>query len=460
MTQGVEAVRADQRTLFGHPRGLAVLSFSELWERFSYYGMMGLLTLYMTNRLLQPGHVEKVLGFGPFKAGLEAVFGHLSTVALASQIFGLYTGFVYVTPILGGLIGDRWLGQRRTVVIGVVLMALGHLAMASEPLFLLALLLLILGCGCLKGNMAAQVGRLYAPEDTRRTQAFAIYLAALNVGGLTAPLVVGTLGEKVDWHWGFTAAGLGMLVGLVAYLAGQKNLPPDTVRRSKDGHVQAPPLTRRDWTVIGGIVVLLVPYVLAIAAYNQSWNIFMLWGSTQVDRRMLGVEMPVTWYATIDGVLTIVALALAARLWAVQRARDREPGDMTKVAFGMALFTAGFLVLSAAAFAAGPDRMPIWPTLLYFVLVDLAIPFVDTVTMSLISRAAPAAVNTTMIGVYYLAAAAGNILVGWLGRFYDGLSHAGFWLLHAGVAGAGLAIILVLRGPLTRLFAPRPGDGS
>lgn len=444
------------RQFLGHPLGLTTLSLTELWERFSYYGMMGLLTLYMTKQLLLPGHVENVWGFPAFRAAVEGAFGPLSNLALASQIFGLYTGFIYVTPILGGLVGDRLLGQRRTVVLGTLLMAAGHLMMTSEALFLPALLSLILGAGCIKGNMAVQVGRLYGPDDTRRTRAFGIYLIALNVGAFTAPLICGTLGEKVGFHWGFGAAGIGMLVSLVTYLAGQKHLPPDTLRKKGDGHVAAPRLQKGDGRIILGLTLLLIPYILVFSAYNQAWNIFTIWADTHVNLTILGFRAPVTWFATLDGILTILAVFVAVRLWAWQARRNREPGDIGKIVVGLLLGTVGFGILAAGTFLAGAHPVALIFPIVFFVFQDLMIPFVDTVTMSAFSRSAPAAVNTTMMGVFYLAAAACQFLLGWLGRFYETMTPAQFWLLHTAVAGAGLAFLLLFGRPLARILAPRP----
>jgi POT family proton-dependent oligopeptide transporter len=441
------------KTLWGHPAGLAVLTATELWERFSYYGMMGLLTLYMTKQALLPGHVEHIIGFPGFRAVVEGVFGPLTTLALASQIFGLYTGFIYATPIIGGLIGDRVLGQRRTVILGTLLMAAGHLLMTFEPLFLLALLLLILGAGCIKGNMAVQVGALYDKDDTRRTRAFGIYLIGLNVGAFTAPLIVGTLGEKVAWHWGFGAAGIGMLISLVIYLAGQKHLPPDTLEAAK-GRAKAPRLKPGEGRLLVGLMLLLIPYILVFSAYQQAWNIFMVWADSSVDMTFAGFKAPVTWFATLDGILTIVAVFLAVRLWAWQARRGREPNDVGKISFGMVLGAVSFLFLAGGAFLAGKGLTAIVFPVLFFVAADMMIPFVDTVTMSAFSRSAPAALGTTMMGIFYLATFVTNVTVGWLGRFYETLSHAQFWLLHAAISAAGLVFLLLLGKPLTRMLEP------
>jgi POT family proton-dependent oligopeptide transporter len=208
-------------TFLGEPRALAYLAFTEAWERFSYYGMTALLVLYMSKSLLLPGHVENIRGFSAFRAGIEGVFGPLSTAALASQIYGLYTGFIYFTPVLGGWIADRWIGSRKAVVLGALLMSGGHIAMAFDASFLLALTLLIVGCGLLKGNISNQVGSLYPENDgAARTRGYAIYSFGINVGAVAGPLLCGLLAQLYGWHAGFGLAGILMLIGLFTYMAG------------------------------------------------------------------------------------------------------------------------------------------------------------------------------------------------------------------------------------------------
>src|SRR5262249_16524888 len=190
------AVLKKSGTFFGEPRALAYLAFTEAWERFSYYGMTALLVLYMSQALLLPGHVEHIAGFAGFHAALQSVFGPMTTLALASQIMGLYTGFVYFTPVIGGWIADRWLGRPAAVVIGAMLMTAGHIAMAFDASFLGALLLLIVGCGLLKGNISTQVGELYPETDGEgRTRGFAIFSMGINVGAVIGPLLCGFLAQ-------------------------------------------------------------------------------------------------------------------------------------------------------------------------------------------------------------------------------------------------------------------------
>src|SRR5207342_407147 len=215
-----------------HPRGLAFLFTTEMWERFSYYGMRALLVLYMTKHLLAPEQAGNVLGLAGVRSALEAAFGPLEMQPLSSQIYGLYTALVYLTPIFGGLLADRVLGQRRTVILGAILMAIGHFLMAVEQLFLFALGALILGNGAFKPNISTQVGGLYAPGDPRRDRAFSIFYVGINVGAFLAPLVCGTLGEMLGWRYGFAAAGVGMLISLAVYLYAMPTLPMDELHKS------------------------------------------------------------------------------------------------------------------------------------------------------------------------------------------------------------------------------------
>jgi len=225
--------RTESVAFMGHPKGLFYLAFTEAWERFSFYGMTALVVLYMVNQLLLPGHVEHIGGFASFRATIESVTGPLSTQALASQVFGLYSGFVYFTPLLGGMIADRWIGQRNAVVFGALSMSAGHIAMSFDQSFLLALLLLVIGSGFLKGNISAQVGALYPREDeARRTRGFIIFSTAINIGAVVGPLLCGLLAQVYGWHYGFGIAAIFMLVGLATYLSGYRYLPARVERRT------------------------------------------------------------------------------------------------------------------------------------------------------------------------------------------------------------------------------------
>jgi POT family proton-dependent oligopeptide transporter len=440
-----EAATRDTR-FFGHPKGLGVLAGTELWERFSFYGMQALLMLYMTQHLLRPDVAPDVLGLASFRAGLSSLFGPMTDLAFAAQTFGLYSGFIYVTPLAGAWLGDRLLGKTRTVTLGALLMSAGHLTMASERLFLVALLLLILGAGCVIGNMAAQVGQLYAPDDKRRTRAFGVYLIALNAGALASPLIIGTLGETIGWHWGFGAAGIGMLIALATYLHGRRHLPPDRIRE-RAGRAA---LTRAEWRPIAGILLVLLPYILATAALQQAYGLMLVWADKSVERRVLGWEVPITWVLTLDGLMTIAGVVIATSIWKRLAARGREPSDMAKLGIGCAGIALAYAYLAGVA---GSATVPILLFVAFFLILDLSIGWTEAPTASLTSRNAPAAVNATMMAVFKLASACAYFLLGWLARFFEPLGPALYWALTAALPATGMLLLLVFRPFVGRLLS-------
>ena len=438
----------EDRGFFGHPRGLGFLAGTEMWERFSYNGMSALLMLYMTKYLLTPQIEGKVVGLVAFRAAVSSGVGPMTDLAFAAQTFGLYAGLMLVAPLLGAWLGDRVLGRTRTVTLGALLMAAGHLTMAIEQAFLVALALLILGGGCLLANLVAQIGRLYAPEDTRRTRGFGIYLVAVNVGAIAAPFVAGTLGERVGWHWGFGAAGIGMLIGLATYLAGRRHYPPD-LRATRTERAARPKLNRADWTSIGAILLLLPPKLLANAACQQAYGIMLVWADKAVDRRIFGWEMPVTWVLAADGFLTIAGVLFANWLWA-RLARDgREPIDVSKIGIGNVILVAGFFVIAGLATLA---RVPILGWLAFYFVIGFSYAWWDVPTRSLIARYAPSSVTGTMFAVSSLSAALGFFLLGFLGRFYEPLGPALYFTLTAMLPVAGAVMMLAFAKPITHLL--------
>ena len=443
MTSG----RTADTDLFGHPRGLMVLATTEMWERFSFYGMQALLLLYMTKYLLLPEHARDVLGLGAFRSGLSTVVGPMTDLAFAAQTYGIYSGLIYGTPLIGAWLGDRVLGKTRTVTAGCLLMSAGHLAMASERLFLVALVLIIVGAGGVIGNMAAQVGKLYAPDDHRRTRAFGIYLITLNIGALVAPLIIGTLGEKVGWHYGFGAAGIGMLIGLATYLIGRRHLPPDVIRKRD----KAAKMTRVEKRQVAVIFLLLVPYILYSAAAQQGYAIMYVWADTAVDRTIFGWEMPVTWIGVADGLLTILAVVIANRTWIALDKRKREPSELAKMAIGYLFVGAAFV------FAAGIATLAIVPVVLwigFYAIMDQGFGWVEAPMQSLISRDAPPTLNATMMAVFKASTMIAYFLVGWMGRFYEPLGAPWFWMLTGSLSFVALGMIVVCRSWLQRLLEP------
>ena len=449
MTARVGERDAPAHGVLGQPKGLYYLAATEAWERFSYYGMTALVVLYMVNQLLLPGHVENIAGFTRFRAVLERVFGPMSTQALASQIFGLYSGFVYFTPVLGGWIADRVIGQRNAVVAGAVLMSAGHLAMAFDRSFLLALALLVLGSGFLKGNISAQVGGLYSVDDeANRVRGYTVFSMGINVGAVLGPLVCGLLAQLYGWHTGFGAAALFIAIGLVTYLVGYRHLP-SRVERAVSASRK---LTAAEWRRIGAICAVLAIVVFHATSYFQSFNTAAIWTQDHVDLDLGGFHIPVPWFNAVDPVFSILAVPAVFAVWRWQAgARSGvEPGDLEKIGMGAWLVAGGNLILVAAILAFGNDRLsPLWP-FLYFAMMGVSFLFYWPVTLALVSRAAPAPVNATMMGVAFLTLFVASNIMGRLGGLYERLSPAMFWGLHAAVAAAGGVAVLVFAGAITR----------
>lgn len=451
------------RAFLGHPRGLGYLGFAEAWERFSYYGMQTLLVLYMTKQLLLPGHIEKIAGFTAFRGFLERVYhGSLSTVALSSAIFGLYTGLVYLTPIVGGFIADRWLGRTRTVTLGALLMAAGHFLMAFDFSFLIALLCLLTGVGCFKGNLASQIGGLYAPEDLRRADAFQIYYLFINAAVIISPLVTGTLGEVYGWDYGFGAAGVGMVLGLIIYLSGRKWLPREEPRATRAQRAARPGLTRDEWVAVI-ILVLLLPVLAVGAVGNQEiFNAYLLWVPDHVSLVFLGRTMPTTWLITLDAVVSVSCLVGAVAFWRLWARRFKEPSEVAKITLGLGISALGVLCLAMAAIAHAPGQKAGIGWVLGFELLNsIGFANVFPVGLAMYVRASPKSVAGTIMGVYYLHLFMCNNLVGWLGGLLEKLSGVQFWLLHAGlVGGAGFVMLMASRAAGRLLNPTGPANGG
>jgi POT family proton-dependent oligopeptide transporter len=445
----------EEGTFLGHPKGLAYLAFTEAWERFSYYGMAALLVLYMVNQLLLPGHVEQIAGFATFRGWIEGTFGALSTQALASQIFGLYSGFVYFTPVIGGWIGDR-IGQRSAVVLGGLSMAGGHFAMAFDASFLVALLLLITGSGLLKGNISAQVGSVYPPSDeARRTRGFAIFSTAINLGAVAGPLFCGFLGTRYGWHVGFGAAALFMLGALATYLSGYRHLPARVERKARAAFA---PLTSEDRKSVAALVGAMAIVVLTYIAYYQLANVLPVWLQVHADLHAGVFEIPIPWFYSIDPLASILSVPLLFALWNRQaRVMGGEPSALTKIATGSFICAAANLVLVAAiAFSSGLVHW-FWPVL-YCVLEGVGFMFFWPTLLALVSRVAPPKINATMMGATFLTLFVANNLIGRIGTYYEKMTPIGFWTLHAAIGAAGGIVMLVFARTLGRILEPQPSQ--
>jgi POT family proton-dependent oligopeptide transporter len=450
----LETVRK-QKDFLGHPVGLYFLFFTEMWERFSYYGMRALLVLYMVSHLIgaaQSG-TSHVLGFAALQHGVEFVFGSLAIQPLASQIYGMYTALVYLTPIFGGMLADRVLGQRRTVIVGAVLMAVGHFLMANESMFLVALLVLILGNGCFKPNLATQIGSLYPAGDPRGDRAYTIYYAGVNLGAFLAPLVCGTLGQVYGWHYGFGAAGVGMLIGLTLYLVGQPYLPADRLTRAKAAQTEnaKSPLTAAEWKAILGLIALCALNVIFWGVYEQQGNTLQLFADRNTNWHVFGKQLPSTWFQSVDPMFIFLLTPCLNIFWGWQSRRGKEPGSVIKMTMGCALLGVSFLPLIFIAHGLRADQRVnlLWLVSCAFIYTVGEL-YLAPVGYSLVSKVAPARLASMLMGMWFLANFAGNYLAGYLGTFYEKMSREAFFsaLMVLGLTAG--AAILALSVPLRR----------
>ena len=440
------------RTWFGHPPGLTFLFGTEMWERMSYYGMRALLVAYLVKYLLRPGHVEGVLFYPQVKAVFEVLTGSQNPQSLASLLYGSYVGFVYFTPLLGGWLADNLLGQRKTALIGMVLMAFGHFAMAVETLLFPALLLLIFGGGLFKANTTAQVGLLYAPGDPARDAGYAIFYIGINLGGFLGPVICGTLGEQAGWHYGFAAAGVGILFGIAVYLSGWRDLPPEPVRtKTERGPRQK--LTRDEWQSVAALLLLVLPLSLYWACNEQWGNTITLWSIDNTDRtiRLFGWhgEIPWTWFQALNPFVIFVGTPLVLALW--QRQGPRQPSSTMKLVWGCHLMTAANLLMVFTAWQGGKSSW-LWLTA-YFIVLTVGEIYLYPVSLSLFSKVAPRRLASLMAGVVFLPNfIGGGFLQGWLGTFWDKMDKAGFFAMIAAISTAAALIIWAFDRPLRPLL--------
>ena len=421
---------------------------TEAWERFSFYGMRALLILYLVQELLLPGHVENVVGMATFRPLVESLFGRLSDQAFASQLFGLYAGFVYFTPLIGGWLADGWLGARRTVGLGIFLMAAGHTLMIWEQTVLFALLFLILGSGCLKGNIAAQVGHLYpAREEARRSTGFTIFSTGINIGATIGPVVCGLLAQVYGWNVGFGAAGAMMAVAAIVYLMGLKYFAPD--RRSTDeAH---PRMTGNDWQMMAMVILILVIVTFWSITYDQTSNVGLLWVADHVALDTAWGKYPVPWFVSEDSLASILAVPMLLGIFGWQSRRGSTPTDLHKIAVGSLVMAASVGMMALGSMQAGDGgKVSLLFPLVAFFLSGLSFMLVWPTALALVSRRAPMAINARMMAAVYLTAFFSGVGSGWLGRFYEPLGPAAFWWVMAAISVTGASIVMLFGGALQR----------
>ncbi|MBL8603636.1 MAG: peptide MFS transporter [Myxococcales bacterium] len=443
----------------GHPKGLYLLFTTEMWERLSYYGMRALLVLYMTDRT-------------------RGGFGWSRPEAL--KIYGFYTGLVYLTPLLGGFLADRFLGQRRAVVLGGLLMMIGHFLMAvpGTAAFFIALAFLIVGNGFFKPNISTMVGGLYEKNDPRRDGAYTIFYMGINLGAFLAPLVCGTLGEKVGWHFGFGAAGVGMAFGLVAFALGAKRFLGEiglSTRQRKEtrfdhegGQYRAAagthevtvtepkpvePLTANDRDRLAVIGVLTFFNIFFWAAFEQAGGLMNLYTDEKVDRHLLGLEIPTSWFQAINPFFIFTFGPVFSMLWQRLGRAGREPSTPVKFAMGLLLLSAGFVLMLGASrqSAAGGKAGVLWVVGAYF-LHTMGELCISPVGLSAINRLAPARLASLMMGVWLLSSFVANFVAGWVGSMAEGAGEFSvFFGIVVVTALVGSTILMVRKAITARM---------
>ena len=434
---------------FGHPRGLSTLFFTEMWERFSYYGMGAFLILYMTAPVAAGG-----LGFD---------------VPRASSVYGTYTGSVWVTPILGGLVADRILGAYRSVLLGGIVIALGHftLALRALPFFYTGLALIVIGTGLLKPNATTLVGSLYDEQDARRDAGFSIFYMGINLGAFIGPLLAGGLAQKVDWHLGFACAGVGMTLGLIQYVLGRDRLRPAMERVASRVRRAAPVagaparagggailgFTPIEWGRIAAVVVFFVFAALFWAAYEQAASTLNLFVDRYADRTVLGWTVPSSWFVAIQPLFVILLSGVFAWLWVWLG--PREPSTPAKFSLGLLFVGLSFvLLLPAGAIAqrgGGVLVSSLWLVGAYFLQVvgELCL---SPVGNSAVTKLAPPRIVGMMMGVWFLSIGAGNKLAGWVAGLSASVPLTTLFGALAAVTLVAALVLFLLLQPVRRLM--------
>jgi POT family proton-dependent oligopeptide transporter len=455
-----DAEKRKDTAFIGHPVGLGWLSFSEFWERFSYYGMQSLIALYTVHYLLLPGHIEHVIGFGALKRFVELFYGQgLSPLALGVGITGLYSGLVYLTPILGGALADRVIGRTPTVALGASLMAAGEFLLAADAGFAIGLLLLLIGVGCFKGNIASQVGDLYSQDDPRRADGFQIYFLGIQIAVIVAPTLCGWLSQDVEWHLGFVAAGVAMVFGLITYLAGRKTFPPEPIRH-EGSRIERPPLTDRDWKVVAILVLMLPVLALSVIGNQEIFVAYPLWAEKSYQLTYFGHTVPVTSMLSFDAIVSTFLMAAVIAFWRWWARHWREPEELTKMIIGTAISATGPLVLAAAAARVAATGQPVslaWAFGFHF-LNDLGFANVLPVGLALYSRAAPKGLGGFMIAVYYTHLFLIGMTIGKIGGLMDKMSGVNFWLLHSALMAVAVGLLIAVQVFFGRVLAPTYGE--
>ena len=446
------------KTWFGHPRGLAVLFFTETWERFSYYGMRVLLILYMTKYLfVDPEKGRSVFGYEYIVKWVAMTMNlapeALNVQTLSSNIYGLYTGAVYLSPLFGGYLADRFWGAKRSVYLGSILMGIGHFLMVSESAFFVALLFLILGNGCFKPCISTQVASLYKDDDPKKDSAFMVFYMGVNLGAFLSPLVCGYLGQTYGWHYGFSAAGVGMILGLIVYHFGQSWIVVQShsaIVHSKDDEKQAT-LSAQDKTKMVAFAVLCLVNILFWALYEQQGNTTQLWVDESLDWNIWGWTMPSAFYQSLNPLIIFTFTPLLVSFWAWQRSRGKEPSSVTKMGIGCLLLGLSYVILIIAdkSIPVGEKGSLMWAVEATFILT-LGELYLSPIGLSLVSKISPRGWISTLMGFWYLSSSFGNTLSGYIGGFYSLMPKNAFFTMLVAIGALASLVLFVGNKPLKR----------
>jgi len=389
-----------------------------MWDQFSFFGMRALLVYYMTKQLL-------------------------ISQEHSSYIYGLYSSFVYFTPLVGGVISDRWLGRRRAVIIGATIMALGHFMMAFESLFYIALATIALGNGLFLPSLASQINELYTANDPRKASAYNIYYVGINLGAFLSPFVCGTVGELYGWHWGFALAGVGMVVGLLTYLAGAHHLPrEDAASRAANRAAVHAPTPASTYVLLLAVIAIVVIFR---AAYEQSGNTLALWADTGIERHVGHTSsIPMTWFQSLNPLFIFLFTPAIVAYWAKRAQRNREPGSVTKMAMGAFVVAVSYLLLAIVAWIDGGERAS-WLWLIFFFLVyTIGELLILPVGLGLFGKLAPVKLAATAIAAWFMAAFFGNLAAGAVGALWSVVSVPVFFAIVAALALLSALLLLAL----------------
>ncbi len=412
---------AHQRELFGHPVGLFILFFTEMWERFSYYGMRALLVLYLVTQTTDNN------------AGL----GWTNGEALA--LYGWYTMLVYVASIPGGIIADRLLGQKKAVIVGAILLVIGHSVLAIELMwaFYTGLGFIIAGVGMLKPNISTMVGGLYKKGDIRRDKGFTIFYIGINVGAFLSSLIVGYVGEVYGWHDGFGLAGICMLFGLLQFILGQKYLKEVGNYLGTSENIEERDALKRPLTKIekDRVIVLILSFLMVIVffgAFEQAGGLLNIYAKDYTNRMLLGWEVPASWFQALNAFFIITLGTSVAAYWAKRKLKGKEASSLFKMIMGLIIMGLGFLFMTAAAVeneSTGSSAM-YWLVLAYLfhTVGELSL---SPVSLSFVTKLAPAKYASLMMGLYFSTTGLGNKVAGLLG---ESASDFGEYTVFTGIA--------------------------